>query len=185
MKRRDKGYRTLGEIMSGQGRLVPVLACLTALLLSSAAGQSKLRGGDDDILGALEKSGHFTTLLAAFREADLGETLRGHGPFTLFAPTDDAFARMPKAKLDALLKDKAQLQNILLYHLVLGRYSLREALNKRAVKTYQGRQVHIAQKGKNIAVDIAVVITPDIFAANGVVHTIDMVLTPPAPENYR
>ena len=129
-----------------------------------------------DIVDTAVGAGSFKTLAAALGAAGLVDTLKGKGPFTVFAPTDEAFAKIPKADLDALLKDKAKLTAILTYHVVPGKVM---AADVRAgkVKTVQGSELTISTTG-GVMVDNAKVVKTDIVADNGVIHVIDSVVIP-------
>ena len=129
-----------------------------------------------DIVDTAVAAGNFKTLAAALTAAGLIDTLKGKGPFTVFAPTDAAFAKIPKADLDALLKDKAKLTAVLTYHVVPGKVM---AANVKAgkVKTVQGSEITVATMG-GVTVDGAKVSATDIVADNGVIHVIDTVIIP-------
>lgn len=129
-----------------------------------------------DIVDTAVAAGSFKTLAAALGQAGLVETLKGKGPFTVFAPTDEAFAKIPKADLDALLKDKAKLTAVLTYHVVPGKVM---AADVRAgkLKTVQGSELTVATAG-GVTVDNAKVVKTDIVADNGVIHVIDSVIIP-------
>jgi len=127
-----------------------------------------------DIVDTAVAAGSFKTLATALGAADLVGTLKGKGPFTVFAPTDEAFAKIPKADLDALLKDKKKLTAVLTYHVVPGKVMAAE-VKAGKVKTVQGSEVTIATTG-GVTVNNAKVIKTDIAADNGVIHVIDTVL---------
>lgn len=129
-----------------------------------------------DIVDTAVKAGNFTTLVAAVKAAGLVDTLKGPGPFTVFAPTDAAFAKVPKATLDALLADKAALTKVLTYHVVPGKVM---AADVRAgkVKTVQGQELTLTTTN-GVMVDNAKVVATDVAASNGVIHAIDTVLMP-------
>ena len=129
-----------------------------------------------DIVDTAVAAGSFKTLAAALQAAGLVETLKGKGPFTVFAPTDDAFAKVPKADLDALLKDKAKLTAVLTYHVVAGKVMASD-VKAGKVKTVQGSELTVATAG-GVMVDSAKVIKTDIVADNGVIHVIDSVIVP-------
>ncbi len=127
-------------------------------------------------------SGKFNTLVAAVKAAGLVDTLKGPGPFTVFAPTDEAFAKLPPGTVDGLLKDIPKLKNILLYHVVAGKVMAEEVVKLKTVKTVQGQELKIdAVKWhlhKHVKVNDADIIKADIVASNGVCHAIDTVLIP-------
>ena len=122
-------------------------------------------------------AGTFTTLAAALKAADLLETLSGAGPFTVFAPTDEAFKKIPHGALEALLKDKAKLKAVLTYHVVSG-HLLAKDLSSGDVKTVEGTPVHVKVSGSKVQINDAHVTKADIEATNGVIHVIDAVLLP-------
>ncbi len=126
------------------------------------------------------EDGRFTTLVTALQEAGLVETLQGEGPFTVFAPTDEAFAALPEGALDGLLADKEALTNVLLYHVLDGRVMAADVLNLdgQEVETLSGDSITITIDGEFVMVNDSQVIIPDIEASNGVIHVIDAVLIP-------
>jgi uncharacterized surface protein with fasciclin (FAS1) repeats len=129
-----------------------------------------------DIVDTAVAAGSFKTLATALGAAGLVDTLKGKGPFTVFAPTDEAFAKIPKADLDALLKDKAKLTAVLTYHVVPGKVMAAD-VKAGKVKTVQGSELTIATAG-GVKVDNAKVVKTDIVADNGVIHVIDSVIMP-------
>jgi uncharacterized surface protein with fasciclin (FAS1) repeats len=133
-----------------------------------------------DIVDTAAGADQFKTLVAAVKAADLVDTLKGDGPFTVFAPTDDAFARIPKDKLDALLKDKKALTAILTYHVVPGKVTAADVVKLDSAKTVEGRAIKIAANDGKVKINNANVIKADIACKNGVIHVIDAVLLPPA-----
>jgi len=143
---------------------------VVALSLSAAAVQAK------DIVDTAVAAGSFKTLATALGAAGLVDTLKGKGPFTVFAPTDEAFAKIPKADLDKLLADKAKLTAVLTYHVVPGTVMAKD-VKAGKVKTVQGSEITVATAG-GVTVDQAKVIKTDIVADNGVIHVIDSVMLP-------
>jgi uncharacterized surface protein with fasciclin (FAS1) repeats len=129
-----------------------------------------------DIVDTAIKAGNFKTLVAAVQAAGLVDTLKGAGPFTVFAPTDEAFAKIPKATLDGLLKDKAALSKILTYHVVSGKVMAKD-VKPGMVKTVQGQEITLATAG-GVTVNGAKVVAADVAASNGVIHAVDTVLMP-------
>jgi Secreted and surface protein containing fasciclin-like repeats len=113
------------------------------------------------------------------QEADLVDALRGEGPFTVFAPTDEAFAKLPKKQVDALLKDKEALQQVLLYHVVQGKVMSSDVVKLRTAKTLQGQNINIRVRNNVVRINDAKVIKADIVCTNGVIHVIDKVILPP------
>ena len=129
-----------------------------------------------DIVDTAVAAGSFKTLATALTVAGLVDTLKGAGPFTVFAPTDAAFEKIPKADLDALLNDKAKLTAVLTYHVVAGKVMAAD-VKAGNVKTVQGSEITITTMG-GVMVDAAKVIATDIVADNGVIHVIDSVIIP-------
>jgi uncharacterized surface protein with fasciclin (FAS1) repeats len=129
-----------------------------------------------DIVDTAVKAGNFKTLVTAVQAAGLVDTLKGPGPFTVFAPTDAAFAKIPKAKLDALLADKAALTKVLTYHVVAGEVMAKD-VKPGKVKTVEGSEVTLGTTG-GVTVDGAKVVAADVKADNGVIHAIDTVIMP-------
>jgi uncharacterized surface protein with fasciclin (FAS1) repeats len=129
-----------------------------------------------DIVDTAVDAGNFKTLTSALTAAGLVDTLKGKGPFTVFAPTDAAFAKIPKADLDALLKDKAKLTKVLTYHVVPGKVMAAD-VKAGKVKTVQGSELTVSTMG-GVMVDGAKVSATDIVADNGVIHVIDSVIMP-------
>ncbi len=126
-------------------------------------------------------AGQFTTLAKALGAAGLVETLNGKGPFTVFAPTDAAFAKLPKATLDAILADKAKLTAILTYHVVPGKVMAADVVKVTEAKTVQGAPIAVKVAGGTVTLNgSAKVVSTDIQASNGVIHVIDTVILPPA-----
>ncbi len=122
-------------------------------------------------------AGSFKTLATALGVAGLVDTLKGKGPFTVFAPTDEAFAKVPKADLDALLKDKAKLTAVLTYHVVPGKVMAKD-VKAGQVKTVQGSNITVSTSSGGVSVNNAKVVKTDIVADNGVIHVIDTVIMP-------
>ena len=120
----------------------------------------------------------FSTLVSAVKAAGLVETLSGDGPFTVFAPTNDAFNKLPKETLDAVLANKEQLTAILTYHVVPGKVMAKDVVDLTSAKTVNGKELSIKVTGNNVMVDNANVIITDLEADNGVIHVIDTVLLP-------
>jgi uncharacterized surface protein with fasciclin (FAS1) repeats len=135
-----------------------------------------------NIVDTAISAGSFKTLVAAVQAADLVDTLKSPGPFTVFAPNDEAFAALPKGALDDLLKDKAKLQAVLTYHVVSGNVTASDVIKLKTAKTVQGQELRIdASRWRlrnNVKVNDANVIKPDIMCDNGIIHVIDKVLMP-------
>ena len=134
------------------------------------------------IIGVAEKDGRFTTLLAALKSAGLVDTLKGEGPFTVFAPTDDAFKKLPAGKVEELLKpeNKNVLTDILLYHVANGKLTAKDvvALNGKELTMANGKKAKIEVINNEVFIDGAKIIITDIIARNGIIHVIDTVMTP-------
>lgn len=131
-----------------------------------------------DIVTVAVEAESFKTLATALTEAGLVETLKGDGPFTVFAPTDEAFAKLPKGTLEGLLKDKEALKKVLLYHVVSGNVSSKDVVKLNKAKTVGGQDVMIKVKDGKVYINKSVVTTADVQASNGVIHIIDTVLIP-------
>lgn len=131
-----------------------------------------------DIVDTAVAAGNFKTLAKALTEAGLVDTLKGKGPFTVFAPTDEAFAKLPKGTVDALLKDKQKLTAVLTYHVVAGKVMAADAAKLTTAKTVNGKNLTIKAGKDSLHVDGATVVKADIAASNGVIHVIDTVLLP-------
>lgn len=130
-----------------------------------------------DIVDTAVAAGQFKTLVKAVQAAGLADTLKGPGPFTVFAPTDAAFAKLPAGTLDALLKDKKKLAQILTYHVVPGKVMAAD-VKPGDVKTVEGQNLMVSVQGGNVMVNDAKVTRTDIAASNGVIHVIDSVVLP-------
>jgi len=130
-----------------------------------------------NIVETAVSAGTFTTLVKAVQEAGLAETLSGAGPFTVFAPNDDAFSKLPAGTVDSLLKDIPKLKNILTYHVVSGKVKAADAAKLTSAKTVQGQELKISNT-TGVKINEAKVISADIEADNGVIHVIDSVLMP-------
>jgi uncharacterized surface protein with fasciclin (FAS1) repeats len=146
------------------------------LLIAAALTGAVLAAQAKDIVDTAVVASKFKTLVVALKAADLVPKLKGKGPFTVFAPTDEAFAKIPKAYLEALLKDKAKLRAVLTYHVVPGKFMSTD-LKAGNLKTVQGSDVMVSTKGGAMVND-AQVVAADVAADNGVIHAIDTVLMP-------
>jgi uncharacterized surface protein with fasciclin (FAS1) repeats len=131
-----------------------------------------------DIVETAVSAGSFNTLVAAAKAAGLVETLKGAGPFTVFAPTDEAFKKLPAGTVEALLKDKAKLTAILTYHVVPGKVMAADVVKLKDAKTVQGQKVMIKAGKDGVMIDNAKVVKTDIVTSNGVIHVIDNVILP-------
>ncbi len=150
------------------------VAVVAACLMLPAASQAK------NILETATDAGTFTILLAAVKAAGIGPTLTGKGPMTLFAPTDDAFAKLPKGTMENLLRpeNKEKLQHLLTYHLVMGRVTSREFMGKRLEAATAEGGILLIDATKGIMVDEAKVIKADLVTDNGFIHVVDTVMVP-------
>lgn len=159
-------------------------ACVITALLAMgtmATAAPKSNTGSKDIVDTAVAAGSFQTLAKALQAADLVDSLKGPGPFTVFAPTDEAFAKLPAGTLDNLLKpeNKNQLRAILTYHVVAGDLPAAKVIGLSSVKTLNGEEVKITAAGGKVMVNNAHVVKADIPASNGVLHVIDTVILPP------
>ena len=145
-------------------------------LIALALATGAVTAFAQDIVDTAVKAGNFKTLVTAVQAAGLVDTLKGPGPFTVFAPTDAAFAKIPKAQLDALLADKAKLSKVLTYHVVSGAVMAKD-VKAGMVKTVEGSDLTLATTG-GVTVNGAKVVAADVKASNGVIHAIDTVLMP-------
>ena len=151
-----------------------ILGVLTSALPSVAASSNK------NIVETAVAAGSFKTLVAAVQAAGLAETLEGPGPYTVFAPTDEAFKKLPAGTVDTLLKpeNKEKLKAILLYHVVQGNVTAAQAMKMSSAKTVSGQDLSITTSGTSVMINDAKVVKADIAASNGVIHVIDTVLLP-------
>jgi uncharacterized surface protein with fasciclin (FAS1) repeats len=163
--------------------MLVALACAAAgalpLTAATAAPARPATATKPTIVQTAVAAGKFTTLTKLVKQAGLAGALSGKGPFTVFAPTDAAFRKVPKATLAALAKDKAKLRSVLLYHVVKGKVTAAQAVKLTSATTLEGAKLAIAVKGDKVTIGGARVVTPDVMASNGVIHVIDRVLIPP------
>jgi uncharacterized surface protein with fasciclin (FAS1) repeats len=148
---------------------------LGAVLLAGPAPHAQ---GTKDIVEVAVAAGSFKTLVAAVQAAGLVEVLKRPGPLTVLAPTDEAFAKIPKADLDALMKDKAKLAAVLQYHVLTGNVAAADLKSMKDFGTAQGGRIQIAVSGPTLRINNATVVKADVPASNGVIHVIDTVLMP-------
>ena len=176
------------------GKIAKSLGTLAALLLVVTPAEAQMAGAygssdaakaahsmaPDNIVQVASKAGSFNTLLAAAKAAGLVGALEGEGPLTVFAPTDDAFAKLPAGTVESLLKpeNKEKLKAVLLYHVVEGKVTADQVVKMTSAKTLQGESAKIAVKDGKVYVDGAQVIKADVPASNGVIHVIDSVILP-------
>ena len=158
------------------------LSMLAVAAVVAMAAPATSQAQDKDIVETAVAAGSFKTLAKLLGDAGLVETLKGPGPFTVFAPTDEAFAKVPAATLEALGKDKAKLKSVLLYHVVAGKVMAADALKLagKGAKTGEGSEAKISVMGETPMINNAHIVKTDIVAKNGVIHVIDAVILPPA-----
>ena len=156
-----------------------VRASLAALALAVIVA-APARAQEKDIVDTAVAAGSFKTLAAALKAAGLVDTLKGNGPFTVFAPTDEAFAKLPAGTVENLLKpeNKEKLKAVLTYHVVPGKVTAADAVKVKSAKTVQGSEAKVTVNGSKVMIDNANVVKTDIMATNGVIHVIDTVIMP-------
>ena len=169
-------------------RSIFTLAAVTAVAVAAAGPSASARvpsqenavqaSAKTDIVATATAAGKFKTLTSLLKQAGLAATLQGKTSYTVFAPTDAAFAKVPKATLQALGKDKAKLRSVLLYHVAKGKLTAAKVVKRSSVKTLNGQSVRIRVSGGKVTVGGARVTTPDVAASNGVIHVINKVLIP-------
>lgn len=152
--------------------LALVAPSLSAQQMTAAATPPK------DIVAVAVENGSFTVLARALTAAGLIETLKGPGPFTVFAPTDAAFAKLPAGTVDALLLDVPRLRSLLTYHVVAGKVEAKDVVNLTTANTLEGSAINIHVMNGKVMINDATVVTPDVQASNGVIHVIDTVIMP-------
>lgn len=169
-----------------------VIMLFSFVVSSTFAGNQDVKKYDKkmvkmDIVDTAVKAGSFNTLAAALKAAGLVETLKGEGPFTVFAPTDDAFKKLPEGTVENLLKpeNKDKLVSILTYHVVAGKVMASDVVKLKDAKTVNGQKVMIKVKDDKVFVDNAQVVKTDIKASNGVIHVIDTVILPKDKEKEK
>lgn len=157
-------------------KMIALIAFVSVMLL----GVNVIPGmmAEKNIVETAVDAGQFNTLVAAVKAAGLVETLSGPGPFTVFAPTDDAFAKLPEGTVEALLQDKEKLTAILTYHVVAGKYTAKDVMGMSSAKTVNGQSLMLKVVDGKVMVDNATVIKADIMTSNGIIHVIDTVVLP-------
>jgi uncharacterized surface protein with fasciclin (FAS1) repeats len=158
--------------------LILAAAVVAAPMTAFAGEMNKMDSKKKDIVDTAVAAGSFKTLATALEAAGLVDTLKGPGPFTVFAPTDAAFAKLPAGTVEGLLKDKPKLTAILTYHVVPGNVKAADVVKLDSAKTVNGQSVAIKVVDGKVMVDNATVTTADVEASNGVIHVIDTVLLP-------
>jgi uncharacterized surface protein with fasciclin (FAS1) repeats len=158
--------------------ILPVLAIVLAAGPAVSGGScGSGSAASKDIVETAVEAGTFTTLVAAVQKAGLVEVLKGEGPYTVFAPNDEAFAKLPEGTIEKLLQDKEALTSILTYHVVPGKVMAADVIGLDTAKTVQGQSI-VVDSSVGVKVDNANVIATDILASNGVIHVIDSVIIP-------
>jgi len=161
-------------------KLLPI-GIAAALALSVAGAPATARpSGEKNIVQTAQAAGNFKTLTKLVAKAGLAGTLSSSGPYTVFAPTDAAFKKVPKSTLNSLAKNRAKLRAVLLYHVVAGRVPSSQVVMLKSAKTLNGKSVRIHTAGGKVFVNNAKVTKTDINASNGVIHVVNRVLIPPA-----
>ena len=161
-------------------KLLPI-GIVAALALSVAGAPATARPSDEkNIVQTAQTAGNFKTLTKLVVKAGLAGTLSSSGPYTVFAPTDAAFKKVPKSTLNSLAKNRAKLRAVLLYHVVAGRVPSSQVVMLKSAKTLNGKSVRIHTAGGKVFVNNAKVTKTDINASNGVIHVVNRVLIPPA-----
>jgi len=158
--------------------LVVVLAVGVATATAGRATTSGTKMGEKNLVQTAIAAGQFKTLASLLQKAGLAGALEGKGPFTVFAPTDAAFAKVPKATLASLAKNKTKLRAVLLYHVVKGKVTAAQAMKLHSAKTLEGKSVSIRVSGGKVLVGGATVTKANVIASNGVIHVINKVLIP-------
>ncbi len=166
------------KLMSGALIAAVALLVVPTAQAGNCASGAKAMQASNTIVDTAVSAGSFTTLVAAVKAAGLVETLMSEGPFTVFAPTDDAFAKLPAGTVEALLADPDQLRQILLYHVVPGKVSSTEVVKLTSATTAQGSDVKISVSKGAVKVNDATVTATDIQTSNGLIHVIDTVILP-------
>jgi len=163
----------------------PIIATLVLALAvgvaTAAAGRATTAGprmGEENLVQTAVAAGQFKTLASLLQKAGLAGTLESKGPFTVFAPTDAAFAKVPKATLASLAKNKAKLRAVLLYHVVKGKITAAQAMKLHSAKTLEGKSLSIRVGGGKVIVGGATVLKANVLASNGVIHVVNKVLIP-------
>jgi len=161
-----------------QIRTILAVTAVGVSALTAGATADTPRAPAKNIVETAVAAGKFKTLASLLKRAGLVKTLTGKGPYTVFAPTDAAFAKVPKSTLGRLARDRAQLRSVLLLHVAKGRLTAASVTKRSSVKTLNGRRLGIRVRGGKVFAAGARVVTPDVTAANGVIHAIDKVLLP-------
>jgi uncharacterized surface protein with fasciclin (FAS1) repeats len=159
--------------------LVVALATAAVALGGNDSGSTAEPSAKKNIVRTAVAAGDFDTLVSLVKSAGLAKTLSGKGPFTVFAPTDAAFEKVPESTLEALQQDRAALRNVLLYHVAAGRYPAKRVVKQKSIKTLAGPRLKVSTREGTVRVGGARVVQADVRASNGVIHAINRVLIPP------
>ena len=162
-------------------RIALVMASLAALAVTGSASAAPRPAGvaqEADVVQTAVGAGNFKTLTKLLKRAHLVHVLKQPGPYTVFAPTDAAFAKVPERKLNALLRNRSTLRSVLLYHVAAGELPAADVVQRSSVETLNGKRVRIRARNSNVFLNKARVVTPDVKATNGVIHVINRVLIP-------
>ena len=170
--------RRIRTILAVSAAAAAVAAVGPAAASARPQGDAVRAGAQQNIVQTAVAAGQFKTLTALVKQAGLAGTVQGKGPYTVFAPTDAAFAKVPKKTLAALANDKAKLRAVLLYHVAKGKLTAAKVVKRRSVKTLNGQSARIRVRAGKVTVGGARVRTPDVAASNGVIHVINKVLIP-------
>lgn len=157
--------------------VISLIAYSAPLLAENCAGSSYQRSAAPNIVDTAKSAGQFNTLVSLLQSSGLDKVLSGPGPYTVFAPTDEAFAKVPQETLASLQADPEKLKNVLTYHVVSGKVPSNKVTGLSSAETVQGSQLKI-DTSKGVMIDNAQVVKTDIMASNGVIHVIDTVLIP-------
>jgi uncharacterized surface protein with fasciclin (FAS1) repeats len=155
-----------------------IATAVAIVAVGAPAATSKPTAAKKNLVQTAAAAGQFKTLVSLVKQAGLAKTLSGDARFTVFAPTDAAFAKVPKATLEALAEDKDKLRAVLLYHVAKGKLTASKVVKRSSIKTLNGQSVRIRVRGSKVTVGAARVLTPDVGASNGVIHVINKVLIP-------
>jgi len=178
MASRIFGYAAIVAIVTAMAGSALAASCRKTVHAKPVSAKADSAASSADIVDTAVKAGSFKTLATALTAAGLVDTLKGKGPFTVFAPTDEAFAKLPKGTVEALLQDKDKLTKILTYHVVAGKVLAADVVKLKSATTVNGASVTINASKGGVKVDNANVTKTDIPCANGVIHVIDTVLIP-------
>ena len=168
--------------------ILPIVVLVVALATAAVAlggndsgstAQPAAKPAQKNIVQTAVAAGDFDTLVSLVKRAGLAKTLSGKGPFTVFAPTDAAFKKVPASTLEALQKDRAALRNVLLYHVAAGRYPAKRVVKQTSIETLAGPRVKVSTRKGTVRVGGARVVQADVRTSNGVIHAINRVLIPP------